>query len=297
MSVAWTKIATPRLALAALWLCTELILAVEDRGSALIALAFLIFVTVFYALTVRIVKDPAEDAKFLTARRPQRTLWGRVAIVAAALALSGYYTFVISGAIVPGGAMAVRPLIIAWTSIEAIAPWLGTSLPNFVLYALLPGALVVLLGLRFRQLGLTRPSRGTFVAGVVWVGLFVASWLYRLAIGRISLLDILQQLAHNTLSNGFSEEFLFRGLALSHLRALVRNDWALGIQALLFALFHLGASMHDEPNLLGILANVIALNMPFAYVMGLVALRTRSLALPAVVHLSIDTTGHLWSSH
>jgi membrane protease YdiL (CAAX protease family) len=62
-------------------------------------------------------------------------------------------------------------------------------------------------------------------------------------------------------------------------------------------LFHLGASMHDEPNLLGILANVIALNMPFAYVMGLVALRTRSLALPAVVHLSIDTTGHLWSSH
>jgi membrane protease YdiL (CAAX protease family) len=40
---------------------------------------------------------------------------------------------------------------------------------------------------------------------------------------------------------------------------------------------------------LGALANVIALNAPMGYVMALIALRTRSLALPVVIHVALDT--------
>jgi membrane protease YdiL (CAAX protease family) len=81
----------------------------------------------------------------------------------------------------------------------------------------------------------------------------------------------------------------------SHLRAFTRTEWALVLQALVFALMHLGGSMHDEPNLLGIFANIIALNAPMGYVMGRIAVRTRSLALPTAIHLVLDTERNVFS--
>ncbi|MHB8147265.1 MAG: CPBP family glutamic-type intramembrane protease [Vulcanimicrobiaceae bacterium] len=42
-----------------------------------------------------------------------------------------------------------------------------------------------------------------------------------------------------------------------------------------------------------ILANVISENFPMGVVMGLIALRTRSIALPSILHISFDTMGDL----
>lgn len=83
-------------------------------------------------------------------------------------------------------------------------------------------------------------------------------------------------------------------MVLSHTRAFVSTEWALIIQAVVFALLHFGGSLHDEPGLIVVLANVIALNLPMGYSLGRAALRTRSLFLPTVVHVALDTTRSVW---
>lgn len=121
------------------------------------------------------------------------------------------------------------------------------------------------------------------------------AWIFRFAQGHLTLPALALYLVHNVLSNGFSEEFISRGLIMAHLRAFMRTDWALLAQALAFALFHLATSLHDEPTALGIVANIIALNVPMGVVFGMLALRTRSLALPAALHTVLDTHRNVFS--
>ena len=49
-------------------------------------------------------------------------------------------------------------------------------------------------------------------------------------------------LLHNSLRNGFFEEFLFRGALLAILIQLVHMQWAIVLSSLLFGLWHLGAN-------------------------------------------------------
>jgi membrane protease YdiL (CAAX protease family) len=162
------------------------------------------------------------------------------------------------------------------------------------MFVLVPGVLVVALGARRRELGLTRPARGTFVATLAVTSLFLLSWTWRIMHGRPSVPMLSLFLIHNLLSNGFSEEFQTKGLVLSHLRAFMGTGWALVVMALLVALLHSADAVHDERNILGVLANGIALNVPMNYFLGRAALRTKSLFLPVIVHLTLDTTRNVW---
>lgn len=162
------------------------------------------------------------------------------------------------------------------------------------MFALAPGLLVMALGARRRELGLTRPAKGTYLATLAVTGLFLLSWAWRMTHGGPSVAMLLLFLVHNLLSNGFSEEFQTKGLVLSHLRGFMRAEWALVLMSLLAALLHSADAVHDEPGLIGVLANGVALNVPMNYFLGRAALRTRSLFLPAAVHLALDTTRNVW---
>ena len=55
---------------------------------------------------------------------------------------------------------------------------------------------------------------------------------------------------------------------------------------MIFAFFHLASSL-DEPGIPLLLAYLIATSAVQGYILGLIALRTRSLALPVLIHTSL----------
>ena len=257
---------------------------VRDWTYLSVAVGFAIFMLLAWFATTRLVAEPAPPPPdVLRAVGPRPRVIARTAVVVVFTALLFIHGFSFYG-------IHVLPALDRfYRYVLGLAPWLGTGLPNFVIEALIPGLLVIALGARLREIGLSRPARGTLLAIAACTGLFVLSWIFRFAQGHLTVPALALYLLHNVLSNGFSEEFGMRGLLMSHLRAYLRTDWALLTQGLAFALLHFASSLHDEPTTLGIVANVIALNMPMGIVMGLMALRTRSLALPAVLHTVLDT--------
>jgi membrane protease YdiL (CAAX protease family) len=274
--------------LALLCAASEIVLLFEDRTYAAIAVGFAVYLGLVLFAVVRLVPAPPPNDDVLIARGTRGRLAWRAAIVAASFVVMFLHSFFFAGW------NALPPVHVFYRWLALLPPHLGSAFPNFVLFALIPGVLVVLLGARPRELGLTRPARGTLVAGTLAVGLFVLSWIVRIAQGY-PVARLGMALLHNLLSNGFTEEFWTRGLVFSHLRAYARTEWALVLQALVFALMHLGGSLHDEPNLLGVFANIIALNAPMGYVLALIAMRTRSLALPVAIHLALDTERNVFA--
>ena len=228
----------------------------------------------------------------LIARGSRPLVLARSACVIAATLLVCAYVFWFGGAL-NAPVLAVRVV----DYLVGLAPALTSGVPNFVLFVVVPGALVFALGARPCELGLGRPTPGTGPAAAVCLAPFAIAWLVRVSSGALTPSPLGVAILHNALSNGFSEEFLFRGLWLGHARAFMRTDWALLIQAIAFALMHLGTSLHDEPNALGILANVIALNVPLGFILGLIALRSGSIWLPELIHMAYDTTRHVWAAH
>ena len=71
--------------------------------------------------------------------------------------------------------------------------------------------------------------------------------------------------------------------------ALSTTDWAFLIQAVLFSLTHYGVSIGEEHGRAAlVVANVLAENIPIALLFGLMALRSRSIAMGTIVHFSFD---------
>ena len=278
----------PQVLLASLWVASVIVLLVQDRGTAFIALGFGAFMLLLWLVTKRLVPAPQGGQDVLIAIGCRKRLVARCLIVAASLAVTFLHL------LAANKVLALPSLEHALASVGNLAPSLGSGLRNFVMFALAPGLLVIALGARPRELGLTRPARGTYLATLAVTGLFLLSWAWRMTHGGPSIPMLGLFLAHNLLSNGFSEEFQTKGLVLSHLRAFMRAEWALVVTAILVALLHSADAVHDEPGMLGVLANGLALNVPMNYFLGRAALRTRSLFLPTAVHLALDTTRNVW---
>ena len=275
--------------LAALWIASEATMLAIDPQMGYAGLGFIVYLAVMSIITYRVVPAPPANDDVLVATGTPVRLIARCAVVALAVVVVAVRGLVLVGVV------RLPMFSQVYSGIESLAPWLGSGLPNFVMEALVPGLIVVALGATARQLGLTRPARGTLLATTIWIGLFVAAWIWRGAMGRLGIAALAVFLLHNLLSNGFTEEFFTRGLVFSHLRAGLSTGWALAAQAVIFALLHLPGSLHDERTFLGDVANVIALNVPLGYAMGLMALRTRSLALPTTVHVALDTLRNVFS--
>jgi membrane protease YdiL (CAAX protease family) len=148
-----------------------------------------------------------------------------------------------------------------------------------------------LLGVARADLGLRKWGRGGTLVAIIWVatalGFLISDMIFRV----IAPLEAFHQVALNVFRNGFSEEFLFRGVLLSRLRAVVNDDWALFTQAMLFGVWHYGADVRaSEGNPLVTACFMITVQAVFGYSLGYLALRTRSIAIGAAFHAIADAT-------
>jgi membrane protease YdiL (CAAX protease family) len=256
-----------------------------DRPSAYIALSAFAYGAILWLITRAFVAVdlPSEDAAFKTTARGWR-LAVRALVVVAALswAVFGrqwFWNGPFNGAI----------------QHLSVGVGLGngdTALPNFFFDALIPGALLLALGAKPIELGLTAWRRGSWQAllgALVLPAIIVVTWFANKH-GTTAVPVFF--LAHNFLSNGFSEEFMMRGMVLSHLRAFLSKEWSLVVQAVLFGLFHINVFRTPDNWWLECARNV-AMNAPMGYFLALIALRARSILLPGLIHTTLDTMDNL----
>ena len=151
---------------------------------------------------------------------------------------------------------------------------------------------VRLLGARFAELGLVRPSRGELavsvvVAGVVAIGgLVLGTWLAGPFFGTIVLgagdPGSIPPALLLALANGAMEEVVYRGAMLAWLTPALGVRGALAAQALVFGAAHAGGDFTGSP--LPVMAAVAATGL----IAGLIVLRRRSLTFPLLVHAGFD---------
>lgn len=284
MARAW---GTAQIAFLFVCLISEAILFAYDRSSAYIGFGAFAYSLILWLITRFCIKyDAAAEEVALRTSAFGLRLYARVAVVAATLLFVAYET--------SWGASLVwnsRAEALVQHASAAIGLGYGdTALPNFIVYVLIPGLLLFALGAKPIELGLTawrKGSRYALIGAFIVPAIFIGIWFAK-GHGAIGLLVFM--LVRNFLSNGFSEEFLMRGMTMSHLRAFFTKDWGLVLQAILFGLLHLGGTLGEQHgNWVMALANVIALNAPTGFFLGLIALRARSVILPGLIHMTLDT--------
>ena len=281
-----------------LWLASVMALFAADASMAALAAATAAYAAVIGGATLWLLPPPAPAAgddvlRFQPGSR--RNLVLRLAIVG----LTATYIFfqgMAGGALRPHGIYVplLTPVVLA--AVRVHTPLRGGLSPvlNFVMYALVPGTLLLTSGTSGRELGLVRSRPGSGRPLMIALTLPVIMCATALLRGGITVTGLLWIVVHNLLSNGFSEEFQSRSMNLAALRALAANGWALVVQAMIFALLHAGDTIPDYPgHPLLVIANVVALNAPMGLALGHMALRSRSLVMPAVVHVSLDTMARL----
>lgn len=106
-------------------------------------------------------------------------------------------------------------------------------------------------------MGFARFAAGSFRIAVLWLFLPTVGWVVAFIGFRATLSFMLFQLLRNCLSNGFSEELLWRGLLFTRLRRFFRTEWALLLPAMLFGMWHFGYDYTDSNrNLLFTVADI-----------------------------------------
>ncbi len=257
-------------------------------------LAYAVGVLLFAIITLQITeaKVPA-----LVAETPQRRVaWRQVGIATFFIALTGY-TFL--GNILPAGAANV-PL---WSPLIAAVGGLGeqvlsgsewVSAPyNFFAnpfqFFIVPGIILLLAGVRPAQMGFRRGHR---VVQVIAVWCFIPALV--IIFSGVPLQRVVYRLISHSFQNGFFEEFLFRGALHAGLRRVIKADWALVIQALIFGIWHLGANAGmKDGNVLGAIAVCVTSQSVLGLGFGIILQRTRNLIAPSVFHVVSNTFGSL----
>lgn len=281
-----------------IWALTVVVLGLRAPMMAALSIGGAVYAMLLIAASVRFLPPSIEARNDDVLRDPpdpaSRARLGRLLISSGSLALVILVSFAYGGT-------SPRGVYIAWLTphlvhLASIPSSLGnglTPLFNFGYLAVVPGILLLSFGASRRTLGLIawRPRTSKVLVLCLLVPTVMA--LVSLWNGRVTLTVLLMMLVHNMLSNGFSEEFFARAVILSQLRAWLSNECALVVQAMLFAALHFGGSMADDSSRLVVLAMAIGLNAPAGLALGVLALRSRSLALPSIVHISLDTMGSL----
>jgi membrane protease YdiL (CAAX protease family) len=245
-------------------LLCEAVLFAYERGYAYLALGALAYSLVLWFIARACIRyDAAAEEIALRPKASGFRLYTRLAVIIAALLF-----------------------VVAKIHMGAFLLWHGDgTFRNFISEALVPGLLLFALGATPIELGLAKWAKGSSYAllgALVLPAIMVVIWFTK---GHASLGLLAFMLARNFLSNGISEEFIMRGMTMSHLRAFFSKDWAVVLQALLFGALH----FENGGNGLLTLAEVIALNAPTGVFLGLIALRARSVVLTGLIHTTLDT--------
>ncbi|MGC1760994.1 MAG: CPBP family intramembrane glutamic endopeptidase [Candidatus Cybelea sp.] len=277
----------------AIWLLSIGTLVVYRRFDAVTIgtdFIFPVLVAILAWISTRIVRGDAPPLP--ASRQPRLMILAQLSVIVAAIALTG-----MSGLRFHGLTSTTIP---PWDAlIRTIAP-LGDVLRigenqaiNFATYVVLPGVFVLLLGAKVREIGFERFAPGSWKLAVLWLAFPAIGWIVALATGQSTIARMLWQLLRNALSNGFSEEFLFRGLLFTRLRAVLSGEVALVLQALVFGLWHFGYDFSSAPNhnVISALADMFASQVVIGYGLGWLMLKTGNIVLPSVFHLAIDSLG------
>ncbi len=159
---------------------------------------------------------------------------------------------------------------------------------NPILYAVLPGLGVLLLGARWREIGFRKGFRSWRVIAL-WSGPVVAVWCYGITASGLHIGRIVRALISHTFQNGFMEEFLWRGLVQTRIARLWSREWGLVLASLLFGWWHIDAVAEWSGNnwwMAGAL-NVVV-QAPMGLALGVIFDRTRNLLAPSVIHAVVN---------
>ncbi len=170
-------------------------------------------------------------------------------------------------------------------------PWDDANgVANFTMYCVPVGLVLLALGLPLTALGLGRFKPGSGASAVAWLIIPVSVFGFALISGRATLLAILATWCSNLLQNGISEEFLWRGAVLGRLLAVMKTEYAVYAQALLFGAWHAGADLGAyHGNIVYAIADMIASQATFGLAFGYLRIRTGNIAIGTAFHLLFDS--------
>lgn len=282
--------------LAVIWFSSILYLLITGNG-VIGSSAFALGILVFSAITVAITKDEAVIAS--TKTQKPILMWGQLLVVLFFVLLTGYHGFIFN--VMPTCSISIP--IWSW-----FGDWFsnlggqylsgfvdhspGLAAANFAGYFLIPFILLLLLGTRVSNLGFGKEHRVWQVV-ILWVSIPIIFFIINILNGSATFIQLVRMFFGNLLRNGFSEEFLFRGALQTRLKQWMASDWALVIQALVFAVWHLGAdTQFMGGDILQGLALGIASHSIFGLAMGIIFQRTRNLIAPSIVHVVINMFGN-----
>lgn len=278
---------------ALIWIASLIYLLVSGNGITG-SVAFAAGILLFCGLTVVITKDEADDEKTQVVRSKSMQ-WLQLVVVILVIGITAYGGYLFN---MRHGQSTNIPL---WSPIVNLFGELGSRYLRSIVdhspslaganpakYVVIPLVSLLLLGVRFPELGFRRGHRVLLVTGL-WVSIPVIFFIGPLIAGTTTLLQLIRLFMGHLLRNGFSEEFLFRGAFQTRLSQFVKSDWAIVIQALMFALWHIGFDTQTMGgDMLAGLALGIASHSMFGLAMGIIFHRTRNLVASSIVHVVIN---------
>lgn len=268
------------------------LLAAGHAVNVVFGLILLLGISVFMMITRRITPDPSEEVEM---RPSMWRLGAQFSLILTVIGLTGYGSLRWLGDGELGWIPMWSPLmqsIGSWGSRFLTVEMVGDpvlSVVNPVRYALIPLVGLLLLGVAPRYLGI-RAGQSTWWVVLLWCGIGLVLWAVQLFSGQITLNTIRRVLTANLLQNGFAEEFLFRGALQTRLNLVLATPWVVVIQALIFAVWHLGAGarLMDSDILLGVAANIVAIG-PYGLAYGYIFHRTRNLMACSLIHAGLNS--------
>ena len=276
------------------WIVSLVTLAfARDWGPLQIALGFGAFCFVLIGIVRATGSADAEDTLRIPRAHAGAVTGAAIAVLFGALMLA---TQAVIWQMFGGPHIAPLSNVIAWFAGLHTGYELGGQ-PFFMTLAfvIVPLAVLAFARVRPRDLGLRLPDGRSRVAALAMLALPVGILIVGLTAGHHTLGDAFLILAMNLLNNGLPEETFFRGVLMSYGRAWLATPWAIYATALAFSLFHVPVTLalEEHGHVVLAIANTIGENLPFGVAMSLLALRTRSLAMPIVLHFSLDALRHM----
>lgn len=280
---------------AVIWTASIIYLLITGNG-VIGSSAFALGILIFSAITIALTQDQPEPQP--SEQKKPALVWAQLLVVLFFVLLTGYRGYVFN--VQPARSMNIP--VWSW-----FTDWFGNLggryLPNFVDhspgitaanfagYFLIPFILLLLLGARLPELGFGKGHRVWRVVAL-WVSIPILFFIINIVNGSATPIQLARMFFGNLLRNGFSEEFLFRGALQTRLKQWMASDWALVIQALTFAIWHIGTdTQFMGGDVLQGLALGIASHSMLGLAAGIIFQRTRNLIASSLVHVANNMFG------
>lgn len=227
-----------------------------------------------------------------------RALWAQLSACALVFLAAGLEGARLNGALPAGFQVPLWSDVYGWFIAGPVGGAFGVSfangVANLLLYCVPIGVVLLALSVPLRGLGFGHFRRGSAATAVIWLLVPVSVTVALLFNGALTAPAAGALLLNNLLNNGFSEEFLFRGVIFGRLRAVMSDNKALLLQAVLFGVWHFGTDyVGNGGNLGGMALEMVTVQMVIGLAMGYLTLRTGNIAISSAAHMFLDALNSL----